>query len=291
VKSLNGLVMELEDCVNTRVIEVIATQDPNVAFKDCDYCILCGSYPFKPGMERRDLLPKNAAIFKEQGEAIRRVAKPNVKCTVVGNPANTNAWLLKHFSGLPAKNITALTRLDFNRSRTMIARRLRVNATAVKNLIVWGNHAGTMFADVDHATVDNDAGTAVPVRSAVGDDAWLDNQFVTDVQQRWKKVVELRGNTSATSASQAILDHVRDWHFGTQPGEWVSMGVCSDSNPYGIPPDLICSLPVTIRSGEWTIVPDLVINTSAREHLILTINDLVEERNTALQIVQPPQTS
>eukprot|EP01005_Ploeotia_sp_CARIB1_P001014 NODE_233_length_1129_cov_157.776447_g228_i0.p1 GENE.NODE_233_length_1129_cov_157.776447_g228_i0~~NODE_233_length_1129_cov_157.776447_g228_i0.p1 ORF type:complete len:334 (-),score=89.51 NODE_233_length_1129_cov_157.776447_g228_i0:29-1030(-) len=286
IKPLNGLVMELEDCFYPLLTDVVATTKPEEGFRDCDYCVMCGAFPRKEGMERKDLLAKNAGIFSAQGSAVKQYAKKDVKCLVVGNPANTNAMLLRHFGDLPHKNVAALTRLDMNRARNMIARRVGVPGTNVKNVIIWGNHSSTQFPDVAHATVTQKDGSTVPAPEAVNDADFLKGAFVKDVQQRGAAVIQTRGSSSATSAARAIVDCVRDWHLGTPEGQHVSMAVWSTGNPYNVASDLYYSFPVTISNGEWKIVEGLEISADARALMDKTQNELVDERTTALEVTK-----
>eukprot|EP01006_Ploeotia_vitrea_P047657 TRINITY_DN67147_c1_g4_i1.p1 TRINITY_DN67147_c1_g4~~TRINITY_DN67147_c1_g4_i1.p1 ORF type:complete len:333 (-),score=69.47 TRINITY_DN67147_c1_g4_i1:56-1054(-) len=274
VKGLNGLVMELEDCVYPLLVDVVATTKPEEGFRDADYCVMCGAFPRKQGMERKDLLAKNAGIFREQGAAVAAHAKKSVKCLVVGNPANTNAMLLQQFGNLNVRNVAALTRLDMNRANNMIARKVGVPVANVKNVIIWGNHSSTQFPDATHATVTKQDGSEQPAPQAVNDDAFLKGAFVSDVQQRGAKVIETRGASSATSAARAIVDCVRDWHLGTQPGKHVSMAVWSTGNTYGIANDIFYSFPVTIANGEWKVVEGLQISDSARALMEKTQTEL-----------------
>jgi malate dehydrogenase len=286
LKGLNGLVLELEDCDYPLLTEVLATTQTSVAFKDVDYCVMCGAFPRKQGMERKDLLEKNAGIFREQGLAIKQYAKPGVKCLVVGNPANTNAWLLRHYGELPPKNVTALTRLDQNRARNMVARKVGVSGQDVSNVIIWGNHSATQYADVSHATVLQKDGSRKPAREVLNDDEWVRSAFVTDVQQRGQKVISTRGSSSATSAARAIVDHLRDWHNGTRDGEWVSMGVWSDGNSYGFPEGLVYSMPCVCKNGDFHVVEGLPIDEFSREQMDKTAKELEEERATALEVTK-----
>jgi malate dehydrogenase len=276
-KGLNGLKAELEDCVYPLVTSVDTYTDPRKAFEGIDYAILAGAAPRKAGMERKDLLKMNAGIFKEQGLAMKEVANKTAKVVVVGNPANTNALLLQHFSELPKENITALTRLDENRARGMIARRLKLPVEEVKNITIWGNHSATQYPDVYHATA-----AGKPVRKSVSDDEYLNNQFIKDVQQRGAYVIQVRGGSSATSAARASIDHVRDWHQGTPDGEWVSMAINSDNNPYGVAPGLVYSFPVRIKNRKYEIVKGLEINDFSQKLLNATEKELKEEKEAAL---------
>jgi malate dehydrogenase len=239
-------------------------------------------------MERKDLLEKNAGIFREQGVSIKNNAKPTCKILVVGNPANTNAWLLRHYGNLPSKNVTAMTRLDMNRARNMVGRRVGVPGHNVKNVVIWGNHSSTQYPDVNNATVISKNGTQ-PVRSAISDDEWLNTAFIADVQQRGAKVIQTRGASSATSAARAIVDHMRDWHLGTPEGESISMGVWSEGNSYGIANDLIYSFPVSVKNGEWNFVNGLKVDDFSRELLKKTEAELTEEKVIAIEITKPAQ--
>lgn len=276
-QGLDGLVMELEDMCNPLLEEVIATTDPLVAFKDCDYCIMCGAFPRKAGMERKDLLAKNAAIFKEQGAAIGKVAKKDVKVLVVGNPANTNALILQKAGNLPSENVTAMTRLDHNRARNMVARKVGgIKGTDVKNMIIWGNHSPTMYPDLRHATIN-----WKPALDVVKDNAWVEGEFVANVGQRGALVIKTRGSSSATSAARGAIDHVRDWFLGN-PHEWVSMGVYSDGKHYGIPEGIIYSVPCkALGAGKYEIVEGLAIDDFSRKLMDITAQELLEERSQA----------
>lgn len=278
--SLRGLTMELEDCALPTLAGVVTTADPRVAFEGADICIMCGAFPRKPGMERKDLLLTNAKIFSEQGAIIGEVAAPHCRVLVVGNPANTNALILALATGgkLNVRNISALTRLDHNRALTQIALRAGGSAATlkVKNAIIWGNHSGTQVPDVTFATIDG-----TPVREALKGDAFFDGEFITNVQQRGAEVMKLRGLSSATSAAKAIVDHVNNWILGTPEGEFVSMAVISDGNPYGIPDGLMFSFPVRCSAGEWKIVEGLEIAPRMRELIGKTTEELQEEKAQA----------
>jgi malate dehydrogenase len=258
------------------------TANVNEAFKDINVAILVGAMPRREGMERKDLLKANVRIFKAQGEALDKVASKNVKVIVVGNPANTNAFICKKYApSIPARNFTCLTRLDHNRAMAQIAARVNGQAQDVKNVAIWGNHSSTQFPDVKHATV-NIGGKAVPVQEAVKDDHWLKGDFISTVQKRGASVIAARKLSSAMSAAKAICDHLRDWWFGTPPGEWVSMGVCSDGS-YNTEEGLIYSFPVTILNGEWSIVGNLDLDDFAKEKMAVTLKELQEERDSALE--------
>ena len=229
---------------------VVLTTKVEEAFADIDFCIMLGAFPRKPGMERKDLLKMNAGIFKEQGAALNTLAKKSVKVLVVGNPANTNCLIAKTCApNLPAESFSALTRLDHNRAKAQVALKVGVSVDKVKNTIIWGNHSGTQYPDVNHATVDGR-----PVRPAVNDDAWLSGEFITTVQQRGAAIINTRKLSSALSAAAAIRDHLRDWVLGTPEGEFVSMAVWSTGQGYGIPDGLIYSYPVTCKGGAYSVV-------------------------------------
>eukprot|EP01006_Ploeotia_vitrea_P050346 TRINITY_DN67449_c5_g2_i1.p1 TRINITY_DN67449_c5_g2~~TRINITY_DN67449_c5_g2_i1.p1 ORF type:complete len:393 (-),score=10.80 TRINITY_DN67449_c5_g2_i1:2427-3446(-) len=284
-QGLAGLVMELEDCHYPLLVDVVSTVDTKVAFKKVDYVVACGAFPRLKGMERKDLLQKNAGIFKEQALAIRDYAKPTTKVVVVGNPANTNAMLLAKDCGLPSKNITALTRLDHNRATGLIARKLKLHPTEVVNVIIWGNHSSTQYPEVGHAnTAPRDGLRQSSVTEAIADDTYLTGDFIKEIQGRGAAVIEMRGKSSATSAARAIVDHVRDWHCGTKPTQWVSMAVYSDGSHYGIPPGIVYSMPCVCKGGDWQVVDGLYINDFDRKMMDLTAKELVEEKELAEQI-------
>lgn len=280
---LNGVVMELRDCALPLLAEIIPTADVNAAFKDVDMAILVGAMPRREGMERKDLLKANVKIFKQQGEALDKNAKKTCKVVVVGNPANTNAYICKHYApSIPPENFSCLTRLDQNRACSQIADRVGVSSLDVRNVIIWGNHSSTQFPDVAHASV-KIAGSTLSVPDAVKDDAWLKNDFISTVQKRGAAVIAARKLSSAMSAAKAVCDHLHDWWFGTREGEWVSMGVASDGS-YGIEKGLIYSFPVAInKDHSYTIVKNLTIHDFAREKMDLTEKELKDEKNDALE--------
>ncbi|XP_068606757.1 malate dehydrogenase, cytoplasmic-like isoform X2 [Brachionichthys hirsutus] len=282
---LDGVVMELQDCALPLLRDVIPTDKVEVGFKDVDAAILVGSMPRKEGMERKDLLKANVAIFKTQGGALEKHAKKTVKVLVVGNPANTNCLIAsKSAPSIPKENFSCLTRLDHNRASAQVAMRCSVSSDKVKNVIIWGNHSSTQYPDVHHAKV-NAHGGEVPVYDAVKDDAWLHAGFISTVQQRGGAVIKARKLSSAMSAAKAICDHMRDIWFGTKEGEFVSMGVSSSGNAYGIPEDLIYSFPVQIKNKSWKIVGGLPINDFSRAKMAATAEELVEERDTAVEFL------
>uniref|UniRef100_A0A667WFQ9 Malate dehydrogenase n=1 Tax=Myripristis murdjan TaxID=586833 RepID=A0A667WFQ9_9TELE len=279
---LEGVVMELQDCALPLLREVISTDKEDLAFKDLDAAILVGSMPRKEGMERKDLLMANVAIFKSQGAALEKYSKKTVKVLVVGNPANTNCLIAaKSAPSIPKENFSCLTRLDHNRARSQVAMRCGVPATHVKNVIIWGNHSSTQYPDVHHCMVKM-AGSDLACFDAVKDDAWLKGDFISTVQQRGAAVIKARKLSSAMSAAKAICDHMRDIWTGTPEGEFISMGVYSTGNTYGVPDDLIYSFPVQIKDKTWKIVDGLEINDFSRGKMDATAVELIEERDTAV---------
>lgn len=281
---LRGVEMELEDLATPVLKEVISTDDANVAFKDIDAAFLVGAMPRKEGMERKDLLAANVKIFKVQGKALDEHAKKTVKVLVVGNPANTNALICSHFApSIPKENFTCLTRLDQNRAQAQIARRLGIPVSDVTNIIIWGNHSSTQFPDARHAQV-KVGGKTMGAYEAVKDDSYLKNDFVKIVQTRGGAVIKARKLSSAMSAAKASVDHMRDWFLGTPTDQWVSMGVISPGDKYGIQAGLMYSFPVTIQGGKWTIKDGLDINDFAREKMDLTAKELQEEKDSAMEV-------
>ncbi len=270
--ALGGVMMELEDCAFPLLAGMIGTGDPMVAFKDADIAMLVGAKPRGPGMERKDLLLENAKIFIEQGKALDAVASRNVKVLVVGNPANTNAYIaMKSAPSLPKKNFTAMLRLDHNRARSQVAAKAGKPVGAIEKMVVWGNHSPTMYADYRFATVDGRS-----VKDMINDEAWNRDEFLPKVGKRGAAIIEARGLSSAASAANAAIDHVRDWVLGSN-GKWVTMGVPSDGS-YGIPVDVIYGVPVTTADGEYTRVADLPIDDFSRERMDATLKELNEER-------------
>lgn len=282
---LNGVCMEISDCALPCVRDVIATDDPSVAFKDIDAAFLVGAMPRKEGMERKDLLAANVKIFKVQGQALDQHAKKSVKILVVGNPANTNALICsKYAPSIPKENFSAMTRLDQNRAQAQICQKLGVPVADVKNCIIWGNHSSTQFPDVRHAIAKVN-GQEVPVYDAVKNDDWLKGDFITTVQKRGGAVIQARKLSSAMSAAKAACDHMKDWWQGTQEGNFVSMGVFSDGS-YNTPEGVMFSFPVTLKDKQWTIVQGLPIDEFAQGKLDVTGKELCEERDDALSVCQ-----
>jgi malate dehydrogenase len=271
-KALKGVMMELEDCAFPLLVGMSAHSDPNTAFKDVDVALLVGARPRGPGMERKDLLEANAQIFTVQGKALNDNASRNVKVLVVGNPANTNAYIaMKSAPDLPAKNFTAMLRLDHNRALSQIAAKTGKQVKDIEKMTVWGNHSPTMYADYRFATIDGQS-----VKDMINDDEWNRNTFLPTVGKRGAAIIEARGLSSAASAANAAIDHVRDWVLGTN-GKWTTMGIPSDGS-YGIPKDVMFGFPVTTQNGEYTIVQGLPIDAFSQERINLTLKELEEER-------------
>jgi len=276
--SLNGVVMELQDCALPLIKSVTPSAEPMVAFKDADVGILVGAFPRKEGMERKDLLQANVKIFKEQGKAMNDVAKKTIKVVVIGNPANTNALICSHYApSIPKENFTALTRLDHNRAQAQVALRLNLAPQEVKKCIIWGNHSSTQYPDLTHAVVTG----GKSAKDAIKDDAWIQGEFLTTVQTRGGAIIKARKLSSAMSAAKAICDHMRDWFFGTKEGDWVSMAVPSDGS-YGVPKDIIYSFPVTTKDRSYTIVQGLAIDDFSRAKMDATAKELLDEKEQAL---------
>lgn len=271
-KALKGVIMEIDDCAFPLLAGVTAHSDPMTAFKDADVALLVGARPRGPGMERKDLLEANAQIFTVQGKALDAVASRNVKVLVVGNPANTNAYIaMKSAPNLPAKNFTAMLRLDHNRALSQIAAKISKPVTSIEKLTVWGNHSPTMYPDYRFASADGKS-----VKEAINDEVWNKDVFLPTVGKRGAAIIDARGVSSAASAANAAIDHVRDWVLGTN-GKWVTMGIPSDGS-YGIPKDTIFGFPVTVENGEYKIVQGLEIDAFSQERINLTLKELLEER-------------
>jgi malate dehydrogenase len=278
-KALKGVMMEIDDCAFPLLAGMTAHSDPMTAFKDADVALLVGARPRGPGMERKDLLEANGAIFTVQGKALDAVASRNVKVLVVGNPANTNAYIaMKSAPNLPAKNFTAMLRLDHNRALSQLAAKVGKSITSIEKLCVWGNHSPTMYADFTHATVDGQ-----PAKALVNDMAWTKDVYLPTVGKRGAAIIEARGLSSAASAANAAIDHVRDWVLGTN-GKWTTMGISSDGS-YGIPAGTIFGFPVTTENGEYKIVQGLEIDAFSQERIDLTLKELTEERDGVKHLV------
>ena len=270
--ALKGVAMELEDCAFPTLAGVVATDDPNEAFKDTDYALLVGARPRGPGMERKDLLEANAQIFSVQGKALNDHASRDVKVLVVGNPANTNALIAQsNAPDLDKANFTAMTRLDHNRAMAQLAAKTGKHTTDVKGMIIWGNHSATQYPDVSHCTIDGK-----PAKDAA-DTGWLQGEFISVVQQRGAAIIKARGLSSAASAASSAIDHVRDWALGTPDGEWTSMGIPSDGS-YGIEPGIVYSYPVTCTNGKYSIVQGLDVDDFSQKLMTATEQELREER-------------
>ncbi len=271
--AVKGVVMELEDCAFPLLQGVVVTDDPKVAFKDADYALLVGARPRSKGMERKDLLEANGAIFTVQGKALDEAASRDVKVLVVGNPANTNAYIaMKSAPNLPKKNFTAMLRLDHNRALSQLAAKSGKPVDSIEKLVVWGNHSPTMYPDIRFATAGGQ-----PLKPLINDDVWNRDTFIPTVGKRGAAIIEARGLSSAASAANAAIDHMRDWALGTQ-GKWVTMGIPSDGS-YGIPVDTMYGFPVTCANGEYTMIKDLEIDAFSRERMDLTLKELNEERD------------
>jgi malate dehydrogenase len=272
-KALKGVMMELDDCAFPLLAGMEAHGDANTAFKDTDYALLVGARPRGPGMERKDLLAANAQIFTAQGKALDKVASRNVRVLVVGNPANTNAWIaMKSAPSLPAKNFTAMLRLDHNRAASQIATKTGKAVADIQKLCVWGNHSPTMYADYRFATIGG-----ASVQGMINDQAWNKDVFLPTVGKRGAAIIEARGLSSAASAANAAIDHMRDWALGTG-GAWVTMGIASNGE-YGIPAGTMFGYPVTCAGGEYSIVQGLPIDDFSQERINLTLKELMEEQD------------
>ena len=270
--ALKGVMMEVEDCAFPLLAGMSGSGDPKAAFKDADIALLVGAKPRGPGMERKDLLLENAKIFLEQGKALDQVANRNVKVLVVGNPANTNAYIaMRSAPSLPKKNFTAMLRLDHNRARSQLAAKSGRPVGSIEKLIVWGNHSPTMYPDYRFATSDGQS-----IKTLINDEDWNRNTFLPTVGKRGAAVIAARGLSSAASAANAAIDHVHDWMLGSG-GKWVTMGVPSDGS-YSIPQDVIYGVPVTTSGGEYTRVQGLEIDAFSRERMDATLKELEEER-------------
>jgi len=269
---LDGVVMELRDCAFPLLADVVTSDQPEVAFKGADYALLVGARPRGPGMERKDLLTANAAIFSVQGKAINDHASRDIRVLVVGNPANTNALIAaSNAPDLDPRQFTAMTRLDHNRALAQLAHKTATHTTDIRKLTIWGNHSSTQYPDVSHATIKGEAAKAL-----VGQ-AWLESDFIPTVQQRGAAIIKARGASSAASAASAAIDHVHDWALGTAAGDWTSMAIPSDGS-YGIAPGIVYSYPVTCKNGQYEIVQGLEIDDFSRARMDATDKELREER-------------
>jgi malate dehydrogenase len=276
--ALEGVVMEINDCAFPLLHGIETSDDANKAFNGANVALLVGSRPRTKGMERKELLEVNGAIFTTQGKALAAGAADDIRVLVVGNPANTNCLIAMNNAGsIPKDRFTAMTRLDHNRAKAQLAEKADVQVADVTNMTIWGNHSATQYPDVYHARVNGK-----PARELV-DDAWITDTFIPTVQQRGAAIIEARGASSAASAASAALDHVRDWTLGTPADDWVSMAVCSDGS-YGVPEGLISGFPCTTKNGKWEIVPGLDIDAFSRERIDASVAELGEERDQVREL-------
>jgi malate dehydrogenase len=276
--ALNGVVMELLDCASPLLAGVVVSDDAGAAFHGVNYALLVGSRPRTKGMERKELLEVNGAIFTAQGKALAASAADDVRILVVGNPANTNCLIaMNNAKSIAPERFTAMTRLDHNRARALLAAKVGTPVGSVTHMTIWGNHSATQYPDVFHAEVDGK-----PAAGLV-DQAWIEKEFIPAVQQRGAAVIEARGSSSAASAANAALDHVRDWALGSPKGDWVSMAVPSDGS-YGVPEGLISGFPCTTKDGVWSIVPGLDIDGFSRSRIDASVAELGEERDAVAEL-------
>ena len=279
MNALEGVAMELDDGAFPLLAGITESDDPNTAFEGADIALLVGSRPRSKGMERKDLLEANGAIFTVQGKAINNNAADDVRVLVVGNPANTNALIaMNNAPDIPNDRFTAMTRLDHNRAMAQLANRLDSSVNDIKKMTIWGNHSATQYPDVFHCTVDGSDAAA-----AIGDLAWLADSFIPTVQQRGAAIIEARGLSSAASAASAAVDHVHDWMLGTDQGDWVSMAIASDGS-YGVAEGLMSSFPVTCAGGEYSVVAGLEVNEFSRSRIDASVAELAEERETVREL-------
>ncbi len=278
---LIGIVMELQDCAFPLLKEVITTDDPRVAFDQADIAILVGALPRTGKMERKDLLEANAPIFLEQGKALNEVANRDIKVLVVGNPANTNAYItMKYAPKLKPENFSAMLQLDHNRAVTQVAQKLKQPVTNIRKIIIWGNHSNTQYPDLSHAIIGDKKAVDL-----ISDQHWIEKEFVPTVQKRGMAIIEARqGLSSAASAANAIINHINSWVLGTRENDWTSMGILSDGS-YGIPEDIIYSFPVTCHEGKYRIVQDLEISNSDKSYMAKSYQELLTEKEAVQQFL------
>ncbi|MDF1820862.1 MAG: malate dehydrogenase [Alcanivoracaceae bacterium] len=279
LEALKGVVMELEDCAFPLVAGIVQTDDANVAFKDADYALLVGARPRGPGMERKDLLEANAAIFSAQGKAINDNASKGIKVLVVGNPANTNALIAqRNAPDIDPRQFTAMTRLDHNRAMAQLANKLGKTVNDIQKMTIWGNHSSTQYPDLHHCVIDG--------KSAIDEveQDWYEGTYIPEVQQRGAAIIKARGASSAASAANAAIDHMRSWALGTAEGDWVSMGIYSDGS-YGIQEGLIYSYPCVCKNGDWEIVQGLACNEFSTDRMKATEQELAEERDAVSHLL------
>ena len=279
LNALKGVAMELEDCAFPLLAGMVQTDDANVAFKDAEYALLVGARPRGPGMERKDLLEANAAIFSVQGKAINDNANPNIKVLVVGNPANTNALIAqRNAPDIDPRQFTAMTRLDHNRALSQLAAETSTSINDIQKMTIWGNHSSTQYPDISDALVNGKAAVGLVERD------WYENDFIPTVQKRGAAIIDARGASSAASAANSAIFHMRDWALGSAEGDWVSMGVYSDGS-YGIDEGLIYSFPCVCKNGDWEIVQGLEISDFSREKMTATEVELQEERDAVKHLL------
>lgn len=277
--ALQGVVMELDDCAFPLLAGITTSDDPNVAFGDANIALLVGARPRSKGMERKDLLEANGAIFTVQGKALSDNAADDIRVLVVGNPANTNALIAMHNApNIPRERFTAMTRLDQNRAKAQLSARSGRPVTEVTNLTIWGNHSATQYPDIFHAKIGGR-----PAKDVIGDDAWVEKEFIPAVQQRGAAIIEARGASSAASAASAAIDHVRDWMGGFGNGDWTSMAIPSDGS-YGVPEGLMSSFPVTTSGGQYQVVKGLNIDDFSRTRIDASVAELGEERDAVREL-------
>jgi malate dehydrogenase len=277
--ALAGVVMELDDCAFPLLQEVVETDDAHRAFEGVNYALLVGSRPRTKGMERKDLLEANGAIFTTQGKALASGAADDVRILVVGNPANTNCLIaMSNAPSIPRERFSAMTRLDHNRALAQLAVKAQVPTTSIRKMTIWGNHSTTQYPDVIHAVVDGKSAAEV-----VNDQTWIEQVFIPTVQKRGAAVIEARGSSSAASAANAAITHVRDWALGTPADDWVSMAVCS-TGAYGVREGLMSSFPVTTSKGKWTVVPDLEIDEFSRSRIDASVAELQDEHDAVAEM-------
>jgi malate dehydrogenase len=282
-KALKGVMMELDDCAFPLLAGMEAHSDPNTGFKDTEIALLVGARPRGPGMERKDLLAANAQIFTAQGKALDKAASRNIKVLVVGNPANTNAYIaMKSAPSLPKSSFTAMLRLDHNRALSQLAGKTGQPVASIEKLIVWGNHSPTMYPDIRFATIGGK-----PAKDALNDEAWYRDTYIPTVGKRGAAIIEARGLSSAASAANAAIDHMRDWVLGTN-GRWVTMGVPSDGS-YGIPQDIMYGMPCVCANGKYEVIKGLDIDAFSRERMDKTLKELLEERDGVKDLLGEPQ--
>jgi malate dehydrogenase len=277
--ALKGVVMELDDCAFPLLQQVHISDDAHEAFGDVNIALLVGARPRSKGMERKDLLEANGAIFTAQGKALSDNAAPDIRVLVVGNPANTNALIaMNNAPNIPPERFTAMMRLDQNRAKAQLAAKAGVPVTEVTNVTIWGNHSATQYPDVYRTRISGRTAAEV-----IGDDAWVEKEFIPTVQQRGAAIIEARGASSAASAGSAAIDHIHDWILGTAAGDWISMGICSDGS-YGVPEGLISSFPVTAADGTYRVVPDLDLEEFSRNRIDASVGELGEERDAVREL-------